>query len=116
MVTEDDYKTYFGVETAPTNFTRLEFLALEEIKSIITCEIPEETDDNYENFQNALLEQINYFDLNSDLIDYSSFSGASLGKFNEGNGNISNTSNSSKISPMTYKILLNMDCLYVGMC
>ena len=35
MITETAYKTYFGVSTAPTNLTRLEFLALEEIKSIM---------------------------------------------------------------------------------
>ena len=32
MITESAYETYFGVSTAPTNLTRLEFLALEEIK------------------------------------------------------------------------------------
>ena len=114
MITAEDYKTYFGVSTAPTNLVRLEFLALEEMKSIMTCDIPEEEDDSYDTFLNALMEQINYFDTNGDLLD-SNGSGASLGKFSEGTSN-SEKSNVSRISPMTYKILLNLGCLYVGLC
>lgn len=116
MITETAYKTYFGVSTAPDNLTRLEFLALEEIKSIMTCDIPLSTDTNYNTFLKALMEQINYFDLNDDLISYSSFGGASLGKFDEGDSSTNNASNSPKMSPMAYKILLNLGYLYVGMC
>ena len=116
MITADNYKSYFGVSTAPTNLTRLEFLALEELKSIMTCSIPNGEDANYNTFLNALMEQINYFDINDDLISYSQLGGASLGKFNEG-GSISNSSaNSPRISPMAYKILLNLGYIYVGVC
>src|SRR5574344_1412728 len=114
MITESAYETYFGVSTAPTNLTRLEFLALEEIKSIMTCDIPASTDTNYNTFLKALMEQINYFDENPDLVVYLTTGGASLGKYNEG-GAIDNTvANSPKISPMAYKILLNLGYLYVG--
>jgi hypothetical protein len=116
MITETAYKTYFGVSTAPTNLTRLEFLALEEIKSIMTCDIPTSTDDNYDTFLKALMEQINYFDLNNDLISYSQLGGASLGKFNEGSAMIILVAKTQRISPMAYKILLNLGYLYAGMC
>lgn len=116
MITELAYKTYFGVSTAPTNLTRLEFISLEEIKSIINCDIPEEDDDDYETFLKALMEQINYFDLNDDLVSYYSLGGASLGKFNEGTMIDNTGASKSKISPLTYKILLNLEYLYVGMC
>jgi hypothetical protein len=116
MITETAYKAYFGVSTAPTNLTRLEFLALEEIKSIMTCDIPASTDDNYDTFLKALMEQINYFDLNNDLISYSQLGGASLGKFNEGSATDNSGANKSRISPMTYKILLNLGYLYSGVC
>ena len=39
MVTKEDYEEYFG-QTAPSNFSRLEFLSLNTIKSIITKPIP----------------------------------------------------------------------------
>src|SRR5574344_2237272 len=116
MITADDYKDYFGVSTAPTNLTRLEFLALEEIKSIMTCDIPASTDDNYDTFLKALMEQINYFDENPDLVIYLTTGGASLGKFNEGTNNEKKKVNDSIISPMTYVILLNLNYLYPGMC
>lgn len=116
MITADAYKTYFGVSTAPTNLERLEFIALEEIKSIMTCDIPASTDDNYDTFLKALMEQINYFDLNDDLISYSQLGGASLGKYNEGSAIDNTVVNKPKMSPMAYKILLNLGYLYVGMC
>ena len=40
MITEELYKKYFGVNTAPEELTRLEYLALQEIKKTITKEIP----------------------------------------------------------------------------
>src|SRR5574344_836114 len=116
MITESAYETYFGVSTAPTNLTRLEFLALEEIKSIMTCDIPTSTDDNYDTFLKALMEQINYFDENPDLVVYLTTGGASLGKFNEGTNNEKKKVNDSIISPMAYKILLNLGYLYCGVC
>lgn len=116
MITADAYKTYFGVSTAPTNLTRLEFLALEEIKSIMTSNIPASTDDNYDTFLKALMEQINYFDINPELLIYLTTGGASLGKFNEGTNQNKKEAKSQIISPLTYKILLNLGYLYVGIC
>lgn len=116
MITANDYKTYFGVSTAPTNLTRLEFISLEEFKTIMTSPIPEETDDNYETFLKALMEQINYFDLNNEMLVYATSGGASLGKYNEGGQSKSQNANMSIISPLAYKILLNLGYLYVGVC
>jgi len=116
MITADDYKDYFGVSTAPINLTRLEFISLEEIKSIMTCDIPASTDDNYDKFLKALMEQINYFDVNPELLIYLTTGGASLGKFNEGTNQENRKSKDQIISPLTYKILLNLDYLYAGMC
>ena len=116
MITANDYKTYFGVSTAPTNLTRLEFISLEEIKSIMTCDIPLSTDDNYDTFLNALMEQINYFDVNPELLIYLTTGGASLGKFNEGTNQENRKSKDQIISPLTYKILLNLNYLYSGVC
>lgn len=117
MITEAAYKTYFGVSTAPSNLTRLDFLALEEIKSIMTCDIPLSTDDKYATFLKALMEQINYFDLNKEILEYATSGGNSLGKFSEGSSTSNNgMANQSRISPLAYKILLNLDYVYVGMC
>ena len=116
MITEAAYKTYFGVSTAPTNLKRLEFISLEEIKSIMTCDIPTSTDDNYDTFIKALMEQINYFDVNPELLIYLTTGGASLGKFNEGTNQENRKSKDQIISPLTYKILLNLSYLKSGMC
>ena len=116
MITADDYKDYFGVSTAPTNLERLEFISLEEIKSIMTCDIPASTDDNYDTFLKALMEQINYFDVNPELLIYLTTGGASLGKFNEGTNQENRKSKDQIISPLTYKILLNLSYLKSGMC
>ena len=116
MITADDYKDYFGVSTAPTNLERLEFISLEEIKSIMTCDIPASTDDNYDTFLKALMEQINYFDVNPELLIYLETGGASLGKFNEGTNQENRKSKDQIISPLTYKILLNLSYLKSGMC
>ena len=116
MITADDYKDYFGVSTAPTNLERLEFISLEEIKSIMTCDIPTSTDDNYDTFIKALMEQINYFDVNPELLIYLTTGGASLGKFNEGTNQENRKSKDQIISPLTYKILLNLSYLKSGMC
>ena len=116
MITEAEYKAYFGVSTAPDNLTRLEFISLEEIKSIMTCDVPNEEDDNYDTFLKALMEQINYFNLNDDMLVYATSGGASLGKFKEETSSESTNANSSIISPLTYKILLNLGYIYVGLC
>jgi len=116
MITELAYKTYFGVSTAPTNLTRLEFISLEEIKSIMIYDIPASTDDNYDTFLKALMEQINYFDVNPELLIYLTTGGASLGKFNEGTNQENRKSKDQIISPLTYKILLNLSYLKSGMC
>lgn len=115
MITEELYEKYIGVGSAPTNFERLSFLALEEIKSVITDDIPlnEEDDTIYsDEFLKAWYEEIKYLDDNKDLIEGGN-SGASLGKYNEGTGNKSKV-NDNRISPTTYKILLNLGLLYPG--
>lgn len=115
MITEQMYESYIGVGTAPTNFVRLSYLALEEIKSVITSDIPYNSEDDTvysDDFLNAWYEEIKYLDDNNDLIDGNG-SGASLGKYNEGSSEKTN-SRDSRISPMTYKILLNLGLLYSG--
>lgn len=114
MITVADYKSYFGVETAPSNLVRLDYLALEELKNILTKDIPLEDDDIYEDFLKALMEQIKFFYDNDDMLTIGG-SGYSLGKFSEGS-NASAKYNQSRISPMAYAILLNAGLLYSGLC
>lgn len=119
MITKTEYEDYFGANTAPTNFTRLEYLSLKAIKGIITSDIPAETDTNYQDFVNALCEQIYFFDKNSDLLeDIGTGENYTLGKFSEsGSGTERKTSDTIKrISPNTYSILLDIQMLYVGLC
>lgn len=116
MITANIYTTYFGVSTAPTNLSRLEFISLEELKSIMTSAIPEETDDKYDTFLKALMEQMNYFDINNEILVYATNGGASLGKYNEGGQSYSQGANKPIVSPLAYKILLNLGYLYVGVC
>jgi len=119
MITETEYEVYFGSDTTPSNFTRLEYLALKLIKSIITSDIPAETDDNYQDFVNALCEQIYFLEQNSDLLEDSGYgANYSLGKFSEsGSSSTRQTSEIIKrISPNTYTILLDIGLLYVGLC
>lgn len=113
MITKTIYENYFGVGTAPDNLERLEYLALQEIKKLITSEVPIATDGKYADFTKALMEQIKFFDENEDLISTSG-KGYSLGKFSEGNEN--SQANHNRISPMAYAILLNIGLLYVGLC
>ena len=40
MVTQEEYLKYIGGTTAPSNFQRLEYLALKELKSIMIDNIP----------------------------------------------------------------------------
>ena len=116
MLKKEEYREYFGVSTAPCNFERLKYLALNELKSIMTCNIPTINDLVYNDFKKALMEQINYFDINGDLIDSNGSSGYSLGSYSEGNSNQSDNSKSmNKISPVAYDILLNCGLLYCGL-
>lgn len=116
MIKEEEYVKYLGVNTAPSNLKRLEYLALNELKSIMVGNIPIVDDLVYSDFKKALMEQINYFDMNSDLIDSSGSSGYTLGSYSEGSSNQNNNSNSmSKISPVAYNILLNCGLLYCGL-
>ena len=112
MITNEIYNEYFGVDTAPTNLTRLEFISLEILKTIITKPIPAETDVCYGNFLKALMEQIKFIDENEDILSISG-GGYSLGKFSEGSSG--DKKEPKKISPMAYSILLNCNLLYVGM-
>lgn len=116
MVTVADYRDYTGATTAPLNFERLKYLALNELKSIMIGNVPSPNDVMYNDFKKALLEQINYFDLNSDLIDSSGSGGYTLGSYSEGSSNQNESNKSiSRVSPMAYDILLNIGLLYSGL-
>jgi hypothetical protein len=108
---EELYLEYFGVDTAPSNFERLEYLATKEIGSIIN-RTPAEEEDIYEDYLKAIAEQINFFYENDDLLSTSG-DGASLGKYREGSSSVK-ASQSTRISPMSYKILLDIGLLYSG--
>lgn len=114
MITEEAYKKYFDVSIAPSNFSRLENIALQELRAIMIMNAPTIDEEYiYKEFLRALMEQMNYFDVNSELIDESSSSGYTLGSFSEGSSN--NKENVSKsitrISPISYDILLNCGLL-----
>lgn len=112
MVTEQDYKIYFGVDTVPSNFLRLEFISLNTLKSIIIKPVPKKSCPCYEDFKKAVLEQINFYDFNSDLITDSSSSSYTLGSYSEGGSDSNEASNSmSRVSPVAYEILLNCGLL-----
>ena len=111
MVTKEEYEECFG-HSAPSNFPRLEFISLNTIKSIITRAVPKETCPCYEDFKKAILEQINFYEINPDLITDSSSGGYTLGSYSEGGTDKNETSNSmSRISPAAYEILLNCGLL-----
>ncbi len=112
MVTSQDYRLYFGVNTTPSNFKKLEYISLSTIKSIITRPVPKESDSCYKDFKNALLEQINYYDLNSDLIDSTGKGSYTLGSYSESTNNKNDSSKSiDRLSPVAYEILLNCGLL-----
>jgi len=116
MVNETEYKEYFGVDTAPTNFERLEYLSINELKSIMVGNIPVKDDLIYEEFRKAIMEQIHFFELNSDLIDSSVSAGYTLGSYSEGSSNQNNNSKSiNRVSPVAHDILLNCGLLYCGL-
>lgn len=106
----EKFANYFGVP-APQNIERLLYLAKQEILANVTGQIPDEEADNYNDYEKALLEQVKFFDENSDLLD-SLGQGFSLGKYREGESSV--MLNGNRLSPMTYKILLNMGLLYSG--
>lgn len=116
MITQEEYQKYIGVSTAPSNLKRLEYLALNELKSIMVGNIPKDDDLVYDDFIMALMEQINYFDMNSDLIDSSGSGSYTLGSYSEGSSSQNNISKSiNRISPVAYDILLNCGLLYCGL-
>ena len=113
MVTEKNYEEYFK-QTAPSNFSRLESISLSTIKSVITKPIPKETCPCFKEFQEALLEQIGFYEENPDLITSTSTtsSGYALGSYSESASNKNETSKSiERLSPITYEILLNCGLL-----
>ena len=113
MITQGEYQEYIGVSTAPSNLKRLEYLALNELKSIMVENIPTINDLVYNDFKKALMEQINYFDSNPDLIDSTGSSGYTLGSYSEGSSNKGESNKSiGRISPAAYDILLNCGLLY----
>ncbi len=116
MVTEEDYKTYFGANTAPKDFKRLEYLSHKEFLAIPINYVPDKKDDCYKDYQKALMEQINYFNLNSDLLNSGSSGGYTLGSYSESSSNIGekNSKSITRISPVAYDILLGCGLLYSG--
>ena len=113
MVTREIYEKYFG-QTAPYNFSRLESISLSTIKSVITKPIPKETCHCFKEFQEALLEQIGFYEENPDLIISTSTtsSGYTLGSYSESASNKNETSKSVvRLSPMAYDKLLNCGLL-----
>ena len=120
MITEIEYKRYFGVNTIPKKFERLKYISRKEFLSIPINYIPNEKDDCYKDYQKALMEQINYFELNSDLLSNSSSGGYTLGSYSESgsNGEETNSKSISRISPIAYDILIGCGLLYsgIGVC
>lgn len=115
MITEAEYIKYFGVETAPSNFDRLTYLSIQELRSIMVQNVPTSDDLTYNDYKKAVMEQINFFDINGDLLDSITGSGASLGSYHEGsNSSSNNTESINRISPVAYDILLNAGLLYSG--
>lgn len=116
MITKEEYLNHLGVDTAPSNFKRLEYLSINELKSIMVQNIPVETDLIYKEFKKAIIEQMNYFVENPDLIDSVGTGGYTLGSYSESSSNKTESSKSiERISPMSYDILLNIGLLYSGL-
>lgn len=117
MISESDYKKYFGVGTAPSNFKRLEKVAINNLKAVMIVNVPNDTDDVYEDFCDAIKEQIYFLDMNSDLINGASSGGYTLGSYSENNSSkeTKNAETINRISPVAYDILLNCGLLYSGL-
>lgn len=116
MITEEEYRIYLGVNTTPNNFKRLEYLSVNTLKSIMICNIPNENDLIYESFKKALMEQMNYFELNENLINDSIGGNYTLGSYSESDSSNENSNSKSivRVSPVAYDILLNCGLLYSG--
>lgn len=116
MITKEDYINYFGVEDAPKNIKRLELMALNELKAIMVNNIPQKDDLNYLNFKYALLEEIEYLNINEHLISSNGSGNYTLGSYSESSSNEVNKTNEtiSRISPISYDMLLNSGLLYCG--
>ena len=115
MVTAKDYVNYFG-SIAPENLKRLEYLAINELRSIMVANVPTSDELIYGEFKRAILEQINYFVVNEDLLVDDGNGGYTLGSYHEGTSNQNDKSkNKSLISKEAYKILLNIGVLYSGL-
>lgn len=111
MVTSKDYEDYFK-QTAPSNLSRLEFISLNTLKSIMKKPVPKENCPCYKDFKKAILEQVKFYEFDSDLITDSSSGSYTLGSYSEGGTDKNETSNSmSRVSPVAYEILLNCGLL-----
>lgn len=117
MITQKEYIAYFGANTAPDNLSRLEFISLNELKSIMIQNIPVETELVYKDFKKALMEQMNYFVENPELIDSAGTGGYTLGSYSENSSNQDkdNSKSINRISPVAHDILLNCGLLYCGL-
>lgn len=119
MISKEEYKNYFEEENVPSNFSRLEYLSLNTIKAVIIGSIPTDRCPFYNDFKKALMEQINFYDINRDLITNETTSGYTLGSYSESASNKVKTSSSiERLSPMTYQILFNIGLLQspIGGC
>ena len=116
MIDRIKYQEYLGVSTAPSNLKRLEYLALNELKSLMETNIPNQDDLFYNDFLKALMEQIHYFDMNSDLICGAGSGSYTLGSYSENNSSQTESNKTiNRISPVAYDILLNCGLLYSGL-
>ena len=115
MISQSEYITYFGVDTTPSNFQRLETVAISELRSIMTQNIPTKDDLVYKEFIKALMEEMNYLDMNSDLINSGSAGGYTLGSYHEGSNQNNNSQSINRVSPVAYDILLTAGLLYPGL-
>lgn len=107
MITEKDYQDYFGVDTAPSNLARLEFLSLSTFKSIPIKMIPGKSCPLYDTFKKALMEQINFYDLNDDLITNNGSDGYTLGSYSESASNNEVYKSINRLSSAAYDILVS---------
>lgn len=116
MITKEEYIKYLGV-TPPENLNRLEYLSINELKSVMIQNIPVETDLVYNDFKKAIMEQMNYFVENPELIDSAGTGSYTLGSYSESSSNQNNDNSKSinRISPMSYDILLDCGLLYPGL-
>ena len=116
MIDEIEYQQYLGVDTTPSNFKRIEFISLNELKSVMAKSVPTQDDLEYNDFKKALIEQMNYFVQNPDLIDSNGSGGYTLGSYSESSSSKTEVSKSiDRISPMAYDILLNIGLIYSGL-